>query len=589
MNLGIADYREAYANGAKPEDMIAAALARLERIGDPGIFLHIADQAAIDRAIEMLGPFEPLTKPLWGVPFAVKDNIDVAGMPTTAGCPAYRYMPSQDATVVGRLRKAGAVPIGKTNLDQFATGLVGLRTPYQTPLNALDPKLVPGGSSSGSAVAVAHGMVPFALGTDTAGSGRVPAGLNGLVGLKPSLGALSTRGVVPACRSLDAVSIFARSPADAFAVFEAAAGFDQDDSYSRAMKQAAPWPGAASLVIGVPAIADRRFDGCKEAEAAFANVLQRLAAMGVEIKELPFQTFYDIAALLYEGPWIAERYAAIQSFMESQPDALHPVTRSVIARGADFSAVDAFSAAYKLADLRRQSEPLLASVDLLCVPTAPRNPRVEEVIADPIGVNSMLGTYTNFVNLLGLCGLTLPCAPRPDGEPNSVTLLALEEHDLRLSHFAETLGPALLRNRESETVLLAVVGAHLSGMPLNFQLQDLGAAFIEATETSADYRLFALPDSKPSKPGMLRTSNGSAIQVEIYRLSTAAFGRFVSMIPGPLGIGDIRLADGRSVKGFLAEAEALTDAEDITQFGGWRAFIADTSGAEPAVNTQLLT
>ena len=585
MNLGVAEYREAYANGAKPEDMIMAALARLERIGDPGIFLHIADQAAIDRAIDMLGPFELLTKPLWGVPFAVKDNIDVAGMPTTAGCPAYRYIPSEDAAVVARLREAGAIPIGKTNLDQFATGLVGLRTPYQTPLNALDPTLVPGGSSSGSAVAVAHGIVPFALGTDTAGSGRVPAGLNGLVGLKPSLGALSTRGVVPACRSLDAVSIFARSPADAFAVFEVAAGFDQDDSYSRVVRQAAPWPGVAGLTVGVPAIADRRFDGCKAAEAAFANVLQQLAAMGLAIKELPFQAFYDIATLLYDGPWVAERYAAIQSFIEMQPDALHPVTHKIIAKAMDFSAVDAFSAAYKLADLRRQSEPLLASVDLLCVPTAPRNPSVEEVMADPVGVNSMLGTYTNSVNLLGLCGLTLPCLPRPDGEPNSVTLLAPDGHDLRLSHLADTLGPALNRNRESETVLLAVVGAHLSGMPLNHQLQDLGAAFVEATETSADYRLFALPDSTPAKPGMLRARNGEAIQVEIYRLSTAAFGRFVSMIPGPLGIGDIRLADGRSVKGFLAEADALTDAEDITQFGGWRAFIAATSGAMPAAKT----
>lgn len=587
--LSIAEYQAAYANGALPKDLIAAAFDRLARVGDGGIFLHLADDALIDAMITQLGPFNPAAKPLWGVPFAVKDNIDVAGMPTTAACPAFTFTPAQDAVVVAKLKAAGAIPIGKTNLDQFATGLVGLRTPYQTPLNALDPTLVPGGSSSGSAVAVAHGIVPFALGTDTAGSGRVPAGLNGVVGLKPSLGALSTRGVVPACRSLDAVSIFARAPADAFAVFQAAAAYDKDDSYSRAMQQIAPWPDPAGLTVGVPAIADRRFDGCEAAEAAFANVLQQLRAMGMEIKELPFQAFYDIAALLYEGPWVAERYAAIQSFMKSQPDALHPVTRSIIEKGADFSAVDAFSAAYKLADLRRQSEPLSASVDLLCVPTAPRNPRVEEVIADPIGVNSMLGTYTNFVNLLGLCGITLPCAPRPDGEPSSVTLLAPAAHDLRLSHLAETLGPALIRDRESETVLLAVVGAHLSGMPLNYQLQDLGAAFIEATETSADYRLFALPDSKPAKPGMLRTSNGSAIQVEVYRLSTAAFGRFVSMIPGPLGIGDIRLADGRSVKGFLAEAEALTSAEDITQFGGWRAFIADTSGAEPATNTRLLT
>ncbi len=574
MTLTLAEYRQAYANGAKPRDLIAAALARLEKAADPGIFLHLADSAAIDAAIAALGPFDPVAKPLWGVPFAVKDNIDIAGMPTTAACPAYAYMPAEDAAVVARLRTAGAIPIGKTNLDQFATGLVGVRTPYPVPRNALDPRLVPGGSSSGSAVAVALGVVPFALGTDTAGSGRVPAGLNGIAGLKPSLGALSNRGVVPACRSLDCVSIFAASAEDALIVFEATAGYDPEDAYSQPVAQASPWQAFSGLSVGVPAVADRQFDGSAPAAAAYASGLERLAASGLQIRELPFQAFYDIAALLYEGPWVAERYAAIRGFIEERPEALHPVTRQIIGKAPAFSAADAFTASYRLAGLRRAVEPLLASVDLLCVPTAPRNPTVAEVAADPVGVNSMLGTYTNFVNLLGLCGLSLPCAPRPDGEPASLTLLAPAGHDLRLARLAAALQPGLAATGSGDTVLLAVVGAHLAGMPLNHQLHDLGAAFVEAAETAPSYRLFALPDSVPPKPGMLRVDDGQPIQVELYRLSPAAFGRFVAAIPGPLGVGDITLADGRSVKGFLVEAEAVRGARDITEYGGWRAYVS---------------
>ena len=574
MSLDLAEYRQAYANGAKPRDLIAAALDRLEKAADPGIFLHLADAAAIDAAIAALGPFDPVAKPLWGVPFAVKDNIDVAGMPTTAACPAFAYTPAADAAVVARLRAAGAIPIGKTNLDQFATGLVGMRTPYPVPRNALDPRLVPGGSSSGSAVAVARGVVPFALGTDTAGSGRVPAGLNGIAGLKPSLGALSNRGVVPACRSLDCVSIFADSAEDALAVFEAASGYDAADAYSQALAQAPAWPSPAGLAVGVPAAADRRFDGSAAAEASYAATLDRLAAAGLQIRELPFEAFYEIAALLYEGPWVAERYAAIRSLIEAEPDALYPVTLQIIGKAPEYSAADAFTAAYRLADLRRAVEPLLASVDLLCLPTAPRNPTVAEVTADPVGVNSMLGTYTNFVNLLGLCGISVPSAPREDGEPASVTLLAPSGQDQRLARLAGAIRPALAGGGEGETMLLAVVGAHLSGMPLHHQLDDLGAAYVEATETAPDYRLFALPDSVPPKPGMLRVGNGQAIQVELYRLSPAAFGRFVAAVPGPLGIGDVRLADGRTVKGFLVEADAVHGARDITEYGGWRAFVS---------------
>lgn len=580
MTLDLTAYRHAYANGACPRDLLSAALERLEKAGDPGIFLHLASPELLDEMLDALGPFDPAAQPLWGVPFAVKDNIDVSGMPTTAGCPAFAYWPTEDAAVIAKLKAAGAIPFGKTNLDQFATGLVGLRTPYPAPLNALDPELAPGGSSSGSAVAVARGIVPFALGTDTAGSGRVPAGLNGIVGLKPSLGALSTRGVVPACRSLDCVSIFAGSVDDAWLVFNTASGFDTADAYSKTVVQAEPWQSLDGLTIGVPALADREFDGSTEAAAAFDSALATLAAAGARIAEIPFADFYGIATLLYEGPWVAERYAAIRSFIEEQPDALHPVTRQIIEKARNFSAADTFAAEYSLADLRRKLEPLLASVDLLCVPTAPRNATVAEVEADPVGVNSMLGTYTNFVNLLGMCGLTLPCGSRPDGEPASVTLLAPAGHDLRLAGLGQQVSGNLTGTEVGkDSVLLAVVGAHLSRMALNHQLQDLGAAFVEATETAPLYRLFALPDSVPAKPGMLRTgSNGTAIKVEVWRLTPAAFGRFVAGIPGPLGIGDVRLAGGRAVKGFLVEAEGVRGAEDITGYGGWRAYTNAASG-----------
>lgn len=575
MTLDLTAYRQAYANGACPRDLVAAALERLEKANDPGIFLHLAAPELLAEMLDALGPFNPAAKPLWGVPFAVKDNIDVAGMPTTAGCPAYAYMPTEDAAVVAKLKAAGAIPIGKTNLDQFATGLVGLRTPYPAPLNALDPMLAPGGSSSGSAVAVARGIVPFALGTDTAGSGRVPAGLNGIVGLKPSLGALSARGVVPACRSLDCVSIFAGSVEDARQVFNAASGFDAADAYSKPVAQAELWHSLDGLTVGVPARADREFDGSAETAAAYEAALTALTGAGAQIAEIPFADFFGIATLLYEGPWVAERYAAIRSFIEQQPDALHPVTRTIIEKARTFSAADTFAAEYALADLRRAVEPLLASVDLLCVPTAPRNATVAEVQGDPVGVNSMLGTYTNFVNLLGMCGLTLPCAFRPDGEPASVTLLAPAGHDLRLAALGQQIGGNLAgAGSGRDAVLLAVVGAHLSGMALNHQLQDLGAAFVEATETAPLYRLFALPDTQPPKPGMLRTGrDGTAIKVEVWRLTAAAFGRFVAGIPGPLGIGDVRLACGHAVKGFLVEAEGVRGAKDITGYGGWRAYI----------------
>lgn len=419
----LAALRDAYAAGVTPADVMTEVLARLDAARDPAIFIHLASAEDLAGAADALGAPDP-DRPLWGMPFAVKDNIDVAGMPTTAACPDFAYVAESDAFVVARLRAAGAIPVGKTNLDQFATGLVGLRSPYGVPRNALDPDIVPGGSSSGSAVVVARGIVPFALGTDTAGSGRVPAALNGIVGLKPSLGALSASGVVPACRTLDTVSIFALTVADAHEVFRAAAAFDPADAYSRPVP-AAPMPVPASGPrMTAPDAASLIFFGDDLQAADFEATLTTLTEGGARIDRVDFTPFYDVARMLYDGAWIAERYAAIEEMIRNRPEAMHPVTRAIIAKAEGQSAVDAFNGFYRLAELRRACAPILDAADMLCVPTIPTFATCAELEADPITPNSNLGTYTNFVNLLDLCALAVPTGPRGDDRPGSVTLIA---------------------------------------------------------------------------------------------------------------------------------------------------------------------
>ncbi len=589
--LTIDDLHRAYADGMTAAEAMEEVFRRIRAVDDPGIFIHLPEMASVLAAAEALGPFDPVAKPLWGIPCAVKDNIDVAGMPTTAACPAFEYMPDEDAQAVRRLRDAGAIVIGKANLDQFATGLVGTRTPYPIPRNSLDPDLVPGGSSSGSAAAVAQGIVPFALGTDTAGSGRVPAGLNSLVGWKPSLGALSTRGVVPACRTLDCVSVFAHSIADAKRVFDAARAFDAKDAYSRpwAGEGQAPWNGAAPR-IGVPAAQDRKFFGDGAAQASYEVTLADLKERGVEIVEVPFQPFYDIALLLYEGPWVAERYAAIDAFIETNEADLHPVTREITIKARNFSATDTFKAIYKLADLKRRCGMLIEGLDMLCVPTAPTWYTVAENLADPIGTNSRLGTYTNFVNLMGMCGLTLPTGQQSDGRPASVTFLAPDGGDHFLAGVGETFQsgaafgggavPVQSKSGDGGGIEIAVVGAHLKGLPLNGELTGLGAQFLRTARTRTDYRLYELPGSAPRKPGLLRVGDGQghAIEVEVWSLTPDAFGKFVAAIPAPLGMGTLRLDDGTATKGFIVENEGIKDARDISSFGGWRNYIAEAAG-----------
>jgi allophanate hydrolase len=575
-----------------PADTVARSYRRIRAHGDDAIFISLREEAAVIAEAKALAAEGPRDRPLYGVPVAVKDNIDVAGVPTTAACPAFAYTPGRDATVVARLKRAGALIIGKTNLDQFATGLVGVRSPYGVPRNAIDPRLIPGGSSSGSAVAVAAGLVPLSLGTDTAGSGRVPASLNNIVGLKPSVGLVSTAGVVPACRTLDCVSLFALTTEDAWTALRAIAGPDAADPYSRERPLGALTAGQG-VKIGVPITGQRLFFGDGQAEKAYDMAIARIAALGTSLIEIDIEPFYETARLLYEGPWVAERYLAARKLLDSAPEALHPVTRAIIAAGTRPSAADAFAAFYRLEELRRVCDWTFRQIDAALLPTAPTVYTVEQVLADPTALNSRLGTYTNFVNLLDLCGLAVPASFRADGAPFGVTLLAPGGHDALVASIgrafhADTglplgalgvaqppLAPSCYVPTQHE-IAIAVVGAHLSGMPLNGELIALGGRLLATAQTAPDYRMFALAESQPAKPGLVRVpaGQGAAIEVEIWALRTEGFGRLVAAVPPPLVIGTLRLADGGAVKGFLVEAEATAGARDISSFGGWRAYLA---------------
>lgn len=583
------------AGTATPTETVARTYARIRAHADPAMFIALRDEAealAEAKALEAAGHKD---LPLYGVPFAVKDNIDVAGLPTTAACPAFAYKPTHDATAVAKLRAAGAIVIGKTNLDQFATGLVGVRSPYGVPRNTFDPELVPGGSSSGSATSVSAGIVPFSLGTDTAGSGRVPAGFNNIVGLKPSLGLISTHGLVPACRTLDCISIFALTVDDAWAALSVASGYDAADSYSRNRPLGRPGGMPPHVTLGVPIPGQRLFFGDKDYEAGYGAALERLAKLGCEIVEIDVEPFYETARLLYEGPWVAERTITAQKLLASDPDAIHPVTREITIGGLRPTAMDAFAAFYKLERLRRVSDYIFAhQIDALALPTAPTTYTVKQVLADPITLNSRLGTYTNFVNLLDLCGLALPASLTGKGLPFGITLLAPGGQDARLASIgrvfhADTQLPlgalkvpqpplkAVVSAAAEDEIAVAVVGAHLSGLPLNGELTSLGGRLLEATKTAPDYKLYALNGTVPPKPGLLRieAGQGAAIEVEVWALPLAAFGAFMSGIAAPLSIGTVTLADGREVKGFLAEAAAVSGARDITALGGWRKFLGE--------------
>ncbi|KNY04232.1 allophanate hydrolase [Achromobacter piechaudii] len=595
----IAQWQAAYRDtGAQPDVLLADYTAPQDSGPEDNAWIRRVDRATLDEQLDglrlMLAAVGgDLTRlPLYGVPFAIKDNIDAAGWPTTAACPEFAYTPGEDATVVQRLRAAGAILIGKTNLDQFATGLVGTRSPHGAVANTFNPDYVSGGSSSGSASVVARGIAAFSLGTDTAGSGRVPAGFNNIVGLKPTRGWLSTAGVVPACRSLDCVSIFALTVADAELVAEVAGGYDERDPYSRAMPAGAalPWPRAPRLAV--PATLE--FFGDAQAAAVFEDAVRALKETGAQVEAIDFTPFNELAALLYQGPWVAERFAAVQALWETNPDAIHPVVRGIVEQAANYSALDAFKAEYRRAELTRQIHQALAGFDALVVPTSPSIYTIAQLQADPVTLNSRLGVYTNFANLADLSALALPAGMRADGLPSGITLIGLAWQDRALARFGRLwqaqrglpLGatgaplPAALNagldtaSAPIDTVRVAVVGAHLTGMPLNHQLTSRHAVLVEQTRTAGDYRLYALANTTPPKPGLVKSESGAPIEVELWDVPVTAFGAFVAEIPAPLGIGTLELQDGRLVKGFICEPRGLDGARDITAFGGWRAYLA---------------
>jgi len=613
--LTIADWRAAVRGGADLPALLRARLSRLTTTASAHAWISLADEARLEARLaelqalaagrsagDLLG-----AHPFFGVPFAVKDNIDAAGWTTTAACPAWAHEAQRHATVVRKLLDAGAVLLGKTNLDQFATGLVGTRSPYGAPASALVLGRVSGGSSSGSAVAVARGEVAFALGTDTAGSGRVPAGFNNVVGLKPTPGRVGTAGVLPACRSLDCVSIFALTVDDAAAVLSVIEGSDQDDEYSAFAPGAAALPAAPR--VGVPR--EALVDAALGYDRAWVAALQRLRDLGASVVPLDFEPLFAVARLLYEGPWVAERWLAVQSLIERDRGAIEPTVAGIIGRATGWSAAQTFAAQYALQRGRRDARRLWRDVDLLMVPTAPRHPSFEEVAADPVGANAVLGTYTNFVNLLGWSALALPSGFADGGAqglPFGVTFIGPAGADALLAAWgrawqrsvglrdlplgatdrrigeseAETgaggpdseAGPAMPMPASEPVLAIAVVGAHLSGLPLNGQLLERGGMLAQRTRTAKRYRLYELPNSQPPKPGLLRVpEGGEAIELEVWTLPQRTVGSFLALIPPPLGLGAIELADGRHVHGFLCEAAALQGALDITAYGGWRAWL----------------
>ncbi|NEV02070.1 allophanate hydrolase [Bradyrhizobium sp. UFLA 03-164] len=577
-----------------PAQTVARSYQRIREHNDPAIFISLRDEKdAHAEAGRLAYPWLRLD----GRPVPVQDNIDVAGLPTAAACLAFSYVPARDSTAVARLRAAGAIIIGKTNLDQFATGLVGVRSPYGIPRNPVRGDLVPGGSSSGSAVAVSAGLVPLALGTDTAGSGRVPAMLNNIVGLKPSLGLISNAGLVPACRTLDCISVFSLTADDALAALAVMAGPDDADPFSRDRPLAPLTTFPAKLKLGIPKSGQLIFFGDREAEKAYGEACKRWQSLGAELVEFDLEPFYETARLLYEGPWVAERYLVIRDLLASSPDAIHPVTREITIGGARPTAADTFSALYSLQALRSGAESTFAQCDEIVLPTAQTVYSTADVLANPIELNSRLGTYTNFVNLLDLCGLAPPAAMLPDGAPLGIPLRAPPGRGAALAalgrvfHADTGLGlgakalpqqplAAVPAQAGPNEITIAAVGAHLSGMALNHELTTLNARLLEEAVTAPDYKLYAL-DTTPPKPGMLRIEAGAgqAIKPELWAMSAAAFGKFVAAIPPPLAIGTVRLADGRQAKGFIVEPAAIDGAKDISAYGGWRAFMAEKAKA----------
>lgn len=581
----LTNLQNAYQNGTTVSDVIAETNRRIDLVPNNPIWIHRLTSEELEPYIVRLQQLDPLELPLFGVPFAIKDNIDLVEIPTTAACEAFTYTPETSAFVVELLIKAGAIPIGKTNLDQLATGLVGTRSPYGAVQNAFDSKLISGGSSSGSAVSVALGQVCFSLGTDTAGSGRVPAALNNLIGYKPSCGLLSTRGVVPACRTLDCPTIFTLTCADAVAITNVVNVFDGADPYSRPKRSQ---DKRAIKTVGIPKADQLEFFGNEEFQRLFVQAAGEMEDL-VETKEVDIAPFLSAAKLLYEGAWVAERYHAAKELIEHSPSSLRQEFLAVVGHGDTLSAVDYFDGAYKLAGYKRQSEQILNEIDALLLPTVGTHYSLEEVAAEPVQRNSDNGIYTNFVNLLDMSALAIPAGFTKEALPFGVTLISdamrdvalfdlgqkfLTTHSRQLGALETFMKEPLLVPELEQTISIAVCGAHLSGMPLNWQLEERQATLREATHTASCYKLFALPGGPPMRPGLVRADDGVAIEVEVYDVPTVHVGSFLAGIPQPLGLGQLELASGEWVTGFICEPCGLAGATEVSSFGGWRGYIA---------------
>ncbi|SNS60466.1 allophanate hydrolase [Streptosporangium subroseum] len=601
---------------ACPADVAEEVLGRIAARGDDHVWITLrpaADLLGDAAALALRWPDPHSRPPLYGVPFAVKDNVDVAGLPTTAACPDYAYVPDRSAPLVDRLLAAGALLVGKTNLDQFATGLSGTRSPYGACESPLVPGLISGGSSSGSAVAVGAGLVTFAIGTDTAGSGRVPAALTGTVGVKPSRGLVSTLGVVPACASLDCPSVFARSVADGLAVLSVIAGPEPADPWSRVLPLPSPVPPAARpLRIGVPYSPE--FFGDTAAAVAFEGAVRRLAGLGHRLVPVDLDPFLAVGRLLYDGPWLAERIAAVGDFVFRNPDRVHPVTLKVLSNGGDLSAVDAFEGLYRLRALRARTRQAWASMDVLAVPTVPTTYTVAEMLDDPIERNGVLGHYTTFTNLLDLAAISVPAGRTATGRPHGITLLGPAGSDellagpaaafhaltggpvappgrssVRTDEPATRSGPSSARNDgpaapaghvPDTQPVLAVVGAHRSGQPLHGELTALGATGLGTALTAPLYRLYALNGGEVARPGLVRVATGGVpVEVELYGLSPSALGALLTRIAPPLSLGTVQLDGGRTAHGFLCEAYAADEATDISRHGSWPDYLLSRASA----------
>ncbi len=595
-SLTISELHKRYRAGQlTPAAVIADIKRGIEACQDHNIWLRVLHDTELKDYLARLQGKNPDMLPLYGIPFAIKDNIDLAGIPTTAACPAFRYVPERSAFAVRLLIDAGAIPIGKTNLDQFACGLTGARSPYGAVGNAFDPSYSAGGSSSGSAVAVARGQASFSLGTDTAGSGRVPAAYNNLIGLKPTRGRISAAGVVPACRSLDCVSILALNPDDAGRVFNSLDSYDPMDIYSRKAKDR---ERPAMQRIGVPQNSALAFFGNNDYPALFEAFIARLLKSGYDIIELDITPFTEAANLLYQGPWLAERYIAIENMIKQNPHDMFAVTAEIIKPGGALKTVDAFKSFYELQQLKRKADEIIKQADCMLMPTAGTHYRIDEIERAPIQTNSNLGYYTNFMNLLDYAAVAIPAGFNQAGLPFGVTLFAgafqdrdllrlardiLKSHPAQMGATGFVWSPAPEEHEETapDYIDIAVCGAHLSGMPLNHQLTACEASLVKSAKTAAAYKLYALLGGPPFRPGLIKDeAEGRSIEVEIWRMPLNRFGEFVAGIPRPLGIGKALLEDGEEVSSFICEGYAVKDARDISHFGGWRHYMASLQAGE---------